>query len=132
MCLQKFFTNLIVLDVYATGLQEIYKEDLKPFPDLRFLSLINNELKTINFVLFVYNPNLEVLLLSGNRIEIVNDSFEFLSNLRYLSFKNNLCKSGDAKNNRTEVTALIEEIHINCEIDYEKAFEQCKKLKQKH
>ncbi|CAG9812355.1 unnamed protein product [Chironomus riparius] len=125
---EKFFTNLIVLDVYATRLQEIHKKDLEPFPDLKFLSLTNNELKTINFDLFVYNPNLEVLLLTGNRIEIVNDAFEFLSNLQYLSFRNNLCKSGEAKNNRNEVIALIEDIHTNCEIDYEKAFGQCKSV----
>lgn len=126
--LEKFFTNLILLDIYSTGLLEINKEDLEPFPDLNFLSLTNNELQTIDFDLFVYNPNLEMVLLWGNKIETVNDAFYILPKLRYLSFRNNSCYSGDAKNNQNKITALIKEIHKNCEPDYEKSFEQCKRV----
>ncbi|XP_070508767.1 uncharacterized protein [Chironomus tepperi] len=126
--LDKFFTNLIVLDVYATGLQEIVKDDLKPFKDLKYLSLTGNELQTIDFDLFVYNPHLEVVLLWGNKIETVNDAFENLLKLQYLSFKNNPCHSGVARHSHNQLTALIKEIHNNCEPDYEKAFEQAKSV----
>ena len=125
--LEKFFKNLIVIDIYTTGLLKVQKEDLEPFPELKYLSFSKCSLQAIDFDLFIYNPKLEMILLFGNKITVVNDAFNNLPNLRFLSFKDNPCYSGEAKDDRNAVVELVKKIHNECAIDYKEAFEQCSK-----
>ena len=85
-----------------------------------------NNLETIDFDLFVYNPKLEFLILYGNKIHFVNDAFDILPNLRYLSFDQNPCCSGEAKNDREAVLELMKKIHDKCDVNYKKAAQQCR------
>lgn len=125
--LEFFLKNLIVLDIYESDLLEVHVDDLQPFPELKYLSFMYNKLEIIEFDLFVYNPKLELLILDGNRIRFVNDAFDILTNLRFLTFCQNQCASGEAKDNRMAVLELMKKIHYKCGVDYKKAAQQCKK-----
>jgi hypothetical protein len=124
---ETIFKNITTIDIYSSDLLEVHVSDLQPFPELRYLRFIFNKLESIEFDLFVYNPKLELLILYGNRIQFVNDAFDILPNLRYLSFAQNPCYSGEAKDNRMEVLQLMKNIHEKCGTDYKKAALECRK-----
>lgn len=125
--IEQVFKNLIILDIYSADLLEVHIDDLQPFPELRYISFMFNKLETIEFDLFVYNPKLEFLVLYGNRIQFVNDAFDILPSLRFLSFEQNRCYSGEAKDDRLAVLELMKKIHEKCGVDYKKAAQECRK-----
>jgi hypothetical protein len=60
--------------IYVTGcnLREITKDDLKPFPQLKYLNIDNNNIKVIESQLFMHNPRLEVIWIRPNPIEHID------------------------------------------------------------
>ncbi|CAG9807188.1 unnamed protein product [Chironomus riparius] len=56
------------------GLLEITKEDLQQYPKLLWLYLSNNEIKTIEENTFMYNSDLKLIFLGGNKINYIRPS----------------------------------------------------------
>jgi len=122
--LENFFKNLISIDIYKVGLSEVHREDLKPYKNLKFLSFADNKLKHLEEDLFMYNPNLEVILLYRNQISSVGPVFNNLNKVRSINFDGNECSSG-SEDNKNLIGVLIRTIYENCELRYEKALKYC-------
>lgn len=66
-------------------MREITKDDLKPFPNLKYLYLDHNNIKVLEPNLFIHNPNLEIIWFRPNPIEHIDPNvFKSLSNLKRL------------------------------------------------
>lgn len=73
------------------GLQQISKDDLAGYENLKFLDLQGCEIKTVPNDLFVNTPKLEVVYFSYNRIAIIGqDLLDPLQNLKYIDFRGNV------------------------------------------
>lgn len=82
------------------------------------------------FCVFFFAHRLGITGLDGNRIRFVNDVFDILPNLRFLTFNKNQRGSWKAKDDRIAVLELMKKIHQKCGIDYKKTAQQCKKDKK--
>ena len=108
------FKNIVSLDVFRVGLRSVHHQDLEQFPNLQFVSFNENYLHKLESDVFKYNPLLEVILLYKNQIATVDLAFKDLNNLRYLEFTENPCYSGEVKNDKRGVSALIQRIYNHC------------------
>jgi hypothetical protein len=108
----KVFKNLIEIVVKRTKLNEISSEDLRPFPLLKSLQLINNkDLVVIRAGTFVHNPRLEVLNFSGSGIAHVEPkTLTGLHYLRALYFGDTPCKSLNYATTRDGVGSMVRAI----------------------
>lgn len=122
--LEKFFSDLISIDIYKVGLSKVHQEDMQPFHNLKFLSFAENNLKHLEDNLFINNPKLEVILLYKNQIKTVGTVFRNLINLRSLNFEGNECFSG-SENNKIQIGNLIRSIYETCELRSEDALQFC-------
>lgn len=114
--LENFIPIMKLLILTTCGLKEVTQQDLSPFMDLEDLDLSMNLIQSLEPGLFIYNPQLETILLYENLIMTVGaDVFRSLRNLRRLTFGVNRCYSGQA-NNRLEVVKLIGEIRKKCNV----------------
>jgi len=100
------FANIEGLQVHVSNLQHITKNNLRAFPKLRGLWVRDNALSVLEHDLFLYNRNLEVLDVEGNKIiQIDSNLLEPLPKLSYFSLKFNYCINKLAVN-RAEVEQL--------------------------
>lgn len=94
--LEKFFKNLTGIAIQKSGLKRISKSDLKPFGQLRSISLFGNKLKTLESDLFMYNPLLELISLFANQIKHVHPNvLNGLTRLKHAYFNSNVCIDED-------------------------------------
>lgn len=113
--LEDQFEKISFIYVQDCDLHQITEDDLKPFRDLKFLSISGNKnFKQIEADLFAYNPKIKTLLLNRNSIEIVEPfAFGYLEVLEVLDFESNTCHSKRA-NEREKTVELIYEIYAKC------------------
>lgn len=114
--LEKFFKHLEMIDINSGPLKEIHQSDLKPFSKLKCLELYHNDIEILESGLFDFNPDLEMIWLSSNKIfhiepEIFN---HLIGKLRYFSLDQNECISGFVENNTNQVVELIKNVTKNC------------------
>lgn len=84
--LEKIFKNIQDITVYNSGLKTITRDDLRPFPDLKALSLENNKITSLDSNLFEFNTKLNRIKLRGNFLSTVAAGvFDPLSDLAELS-----------------------------------------------
>lgn len=109
--LEKFFKDLIMIDINYGPLKEIHQSDLKPFKKLKCLELFHNEIEVLENGLFDFNPELEMIWLSSNKIFHVDPEIfdKLIGKLSYFSLDTNECISEHAIND----TKLVEEILKN-------------------
>lgn len=113
--LENVFPNLFAISITDCKLMEIHQSDLKPYPMLEKMMLSSNHLAYLEHDLFKFNPKITRLSFADNEIVHVESSvFIELKNLKFLNFKNNLCFSGEADNNRFEVLNLVLSIQLEC------------------
>lgn len=90
--LSRVFINLLQLTFDSTGFKSITASDLKPFPQLKILQIINGKVKTLESDLFKHTPNLELIEFTGNQIAYIgNDILNNLPALQEFYVSQNLC-----------------------------------------
>jgi Leucine-rich repeat (LRR) protein len=106
--LDKFFPNVIYLNINKSGLKEITKNDLKNFPQLRNIAVRGNEIESLPGDLFEYNTQITNIGFAGNKIKSIgNDIFKSLNNLESVNLLRNTCISQQATN-RSEIAEMME------------------------
>lgn len=88
--------NLIGLAVQKSGLKRITKGDLKPFGDLKSISLFGNVLTSLESDLFIFNPKLKLISFFNNHLMHVSGNvFDGISHLERAYFSSNPCINED-------------------------------------
>lgn len=90
---EKFFSQIELIEIMGSKLQQIEKEDLSPFPLLKELRLESNEyLEYLPADLFEANPEIVTLYFRSNKLKYFGDNiFAPLSKLKNAIFKYNIC-----------------------------------------
>jgi hypothetical protein len=118
--LGKFFSQIEMLYIVRTELKEITKEDLVPFPLLKYLWIQINHLESLPSNLLEANPELSHINFNHNRLKIVGENIlSPLKNLVYANFRHNTCINMVAEH-KSEIPALIPELHNKCNAKYTK------------
>ncbi|KAG5668466.1 hypothetical protein PVAND_016406 [Polypedilum vanderplanki] len=88
--LDELLPNLKFIGIVDSGLEKITKEDLKNFPNLKWLTLRMNKLKYLPSDLFNYTPNIIYVNFSNNLIDKIGENiFDKCEFLREADFTNN-------------------------------------------
>lgn len=99
--IEKFFPNLERLVVTQTALKTLTRNDLENFPQLRVLDMSDNQIELLEAEVFEKNKKIESIDLSNNRLRsgsVEGNVFKFTRNLRALDVSNNVCVNGTAEN----------------------------------
>lgn len=92
------FPNLRVIEFWGDNIHVISNLDLQPFPQLVRLVLTGNNFTSLDGNLFSFNPLLEWIGLSSNRIQHIGEDFVAnLSNLQFLGLIGNVCVNENAE-----------------------------------
>ncbi|KAG5669633.1 hypothetical protein PVAND_017517 [Polypedilum vanderplanki] len=109
--LENIFENLIAIKIRHSNLKEINYDDLKVFPDLKYLDLLKNRIKVLKADLFLDNLQLEGIGIQGNRIEYIDEfTFSHLKKLRFLTLQQNFCEFEIFQKTRIEVEEIVKKI----------------------
>lgn len=108
------FKNLKVLVIAYTGLKALTQSDLRPLKKLQNLNFDNNQLEFLEDDLFIYNPIIESINMSGNRIKYIGlDVFAPLKSIDHLNFEKNVCIN-DSADGKTEIEELKMKMNQKC------------------
>lgn len=113
--IDKYFPNLLHINLMGNTLLEVSPDDLAPFPNLQFLRISSNPLTSIDGDLLMNNPGLKHLCINNNKIK--NVGFGILSSLEHLSqvhFSSNTCATFSDTKNSSAVAALADELPEKC------------------
>lgn len=109
--LESIFKNLKVISIESTQLKEVHQSDLKPFPQLEFLCLAQNDIKTLEEDLFEFNSNIKLVMFYSCKITHIDPNvFDHLDKMTYLLLSSNTCIHEEARNDRTKVMKIIKKI----------------------
>ena len=113
--LEKIYKNLAGICFFYGPLKEIHQSDLKPYTKLIFLQIAETQIEILEDGLFDFNPNLEYIALSGNKIfHIGVNVFDSLSKLGTLYLDRNSCINMQVKNDRSFVLDIIKATKNQC------------------
>jgi hypothetical protein len=111
--IDRYFKNIISFQMYRSNLGTLTKEDLKQFPNLVLLSIIENDIAVLAADTFIYNQNLEHVHIRGNLLLTVGQNlFKNLNHLISVDFRWNPCV--DVLANSGEILYLNEQLRILC------------------
>jgi Leucine rich repeat len=112
--LSKYFKNIQGLEIQSASLKAVSKDDLQQFPDLRLIYFYNNLLKTLEDDLFSYNPKLQHINFSTNKITKVGPNLlGSLKCLRQAEFSCNICIDQNAQT-PSEIFDLTRNVAMKC------------------
>jgi len=112
--LDHFYPNLIAIEFSKGNLSSVTANDLKPFSNLKILSIWKNKIVTIEGDLFRFTPNIQWIYFNNNMITSVgSDLLSELSNLTYANFGYNPCISTVATGG-AEIESLKTELLNKC------------------
>ncbi|CAG9810384.1 unnamed protein product [Chironomus riparius] len=110
-----FFPNLKDLSVINCGLKELKQNDMKSFPDLKFLLLFGNAVEVLEKDLFKFNPKLVIIDMNMNNLKHIDAHvFDHLNGLGSLNFAGNLCITL-SMTGPEGVKEVIDEIRKRCQ-----------------
>ncbi|KAL7013757.1 hypothetical protein ACKWTF_015565 [Chironomus riparius] len=113
--LQHAFENIKAISIQNDKIKEIRQSDLKFLPKLLVFEIHKNEIEVIEDELFAYNPNLQYVSFSGNKIVHIGlKVFENLQKLTYLRLLNNFCINREAIDDAAETIKIIEDVKSKC------------------
>lgn len=113
--LNKFFPNLIGLEIENGSISSLFGHELRKYPKLKLLRLDNNYIESIPSGFFDGNPELEAVSFQSNRIvKIGQELFRGLFNLSFMNFNFNQCIS-TTSNRHQNVTSVLKILRKNCE-----------------
>lgn len=113
----KIFKNLEAFGIYQSGLKEIRKSYLQEFPEVKNFNFAFNEIEVLEPNLFLYNNNLKVVSLYGNKISHIDSNvFQyFMNQLSHLCLTENVCRLKCAIDNRIASNSIMSLISTgNC------------------
>lgn len=116
--IEKFFPALTAFGVSKSGLKELTKFDLQPFPELKRIAFYGNQLEYLEADVFMYNKKISSISLTDNNLFIIgHDIFEPLKELYYaqveIRCQNTKCESG-----RSCFDNLTRDLKKNCPSDF--------------
>lgn len=112
--LDNFFPLLQEIEVEASGLRKVYKENFVNFQQLRTVSLPDNEIEFLPGDLFARNHKIRHIDVSRNRIKSIgHELFETLYQLEFLKFDDNVCFEGFGYF-ETDLSLIRDEVIANC------------------
>lgn len=138
--IENFFPALQEIEIEASGLRKVYKENFANFPHLRTVSLPDNEIESLPGDLFSRNHQMRHIDISRNRIKSIgHELFENLYQLEFLKFDDNICFEGFGYF-ETDLAVIRDEVIANCsavarqekKIKMEKNDDTSVKQQQKH
>lgn len=89
---EDFFRHIEVLDMQFCHLKAITQEDLRQFPTLFELYLVNNDIKSLDPELFLFNRDLKFIDVTRNKIcSIAVDLLDPIDDLKEIRIDDNLC-----------------------------------------
>ncbi|KAG5679108.1 hypothetical protein PVAND_008700 [Polypedilum vanderplanki] len=108
--INNIFKNLINIRIMFTNIAEITSENLKVFPELKFLHFFRNQIEVIKEDTFKFNPKLEEIYMDNNKISHIDPkSFSELKSLEVLDLSGNVCSLRWAEN-RDQVLEMVKKI----------------------
>lgn len=115
--IEKFFPELTEIAIINSKLKSINKSDLKHFMRLKSLDLRGNGLESLDGDLFEFNPEIEYINFSDNKIKFVEENvLNSLLKLKHANFLENICINDEATS-KTKISILIEKIEKQCSKD---------------
>ncbi|KAG5669001.1 hypothetical protein PVAND_016904 [Polypedilum vanderplanki] len=109
------FRNLRAILINFSKLKELRQENLRAFTKLKFLDLYENQIQYLEADLFKYNPDLELVWLSNNKIKFIHESvFENLRQLRSIYLTGNDCISTSIADNPSRIKDFLELVAAQC------------------
>jgi len=112
--LERLYPNTNFICIRDGNIKEIHQSDLKQYPNLVVLDLWKNHLEVLEDGLFAYNPDLVYVSLETNKIcYIAPNIFDHLTKIRWLQFEENECINQKADDSLTAVEGLIKTINKN-------------------
>ncbi|XP_070508762.1 putative leucine-rich repeat-containing protein DDB_G0290503 [Chironomus tepperi] len=113
--LESFFKNLKAIQIFQCNLKEVHQEDLKPFPNLVELSLQYNLLEVLEEDLFDFNPDLEHIDFSYNKlVHIEPKIFDHLTKLSTIWINANICIDRFTYDSKSGVKKVIKSAQVQC------------------
>ncbi|XP_070498460.1 girdin-like [Chironomus tepperi] len=128
--LEVFFKNLKAIHIYRSGLKEIHKNDLKPFPKLVNFYVTRNVIEVIEEGLFDYNLELEVIGIHESKIIHIDPNvLDHLDKLNTCAFYETPCVKQNVQDSKERVKKFIQIVKKNCaNIEFLNLNTQFKKL----
>ncbi|KAL7011812.1 hypothetical protein ACKWTF_014470 [Chironomus riparius] len=115
--LQNLYPNLKLIHFVACPIEDIFQADLKFYPKLVFLYVAWCNVEVLEAGLFNFNTELEVLGITGSRIQHIDPNvFDNLNKLSSFWFENVPCiETSNIYGSIPKVKAAIKEIKTKCE-----------------
>lgn len=86
------FNRIRYLNLEENGIKEIEEESFHFLPELIWIALNNNKIRSLSKNFFLSNRRLEYINFENNRIKIITSTlFENLANLKLVNLKRNKC-----------------------------------------
>jgi hypothetical protein len=129
---QNFFTESVDLELLS--MERNYFTTLRPetfvtLPKLRFVSLAMNQIRVLPANLFAKNTQLECVSFEGNLLTRIDvDLVAGLTNLKGISFDNNLCINSAYWNEQNVRGLLKDEFAANCNGRCDGMADRCEKM----
>lgn len=113
--INKYFKYLDGIDIVSCPIKSFTKDDLKPFPKLKYFALAHGLLTAINGDVLMYSPALLRFYVAANQITNIGPGiFDHSSKLYTIVFQNKLCINSNADNNREDVINIARELVFRC------------------
>lgn len=118
--IETFFPDLQGMEIANSKLKSIKQADLKPFGKLKELWMYGNGLETLDGDLFEFNPELLFINIDNNILKTIGGNiFDGLKKVERINLLNDFCINKSAVS-RCEVFELIAEMQEKCETEEEK------------
>jgi hypothetical protein len=112
---ENYFKDIKAIAIIFSNLTQIHQDDLKPFSKLAVLDLFSNLLQVLEDGLFDFNPDLQRIDLSYNKIfHIAPKVFDHLSKLSDLLLSSNSCIDMFTNNSTEKVKEIIRASKAQC------------------
>jgi Leucine rich repeat len=106
--LHKTFKNINTLEINRTGLKEVNREDIEPFPELLYVRFAGNQIEVLEEGLFASNKKLQQLYLYNNPIKFIHPSvLDNLNSLTSLSLQTTSCIDDYSYNDADKVKKIV-------------------------
>lgn len=116
----EIFPNIEYLAVWNSKLKKVEMDDLKQFPNLKYLCLKYNDFTILGENVFKFVPKLEYLSLFRNKIKEVHPTaFNGLTELKTLNMRMNDCVNKEFVNSKQRVQEFITNVAYLCQFKNE-------------
>lgn len=128
----QYYFDLTKISIISSNLLEISQSDLKPFPNLHYLNLLDNSIKVIEADLFQFNPGMTHIFLNKNQITSIEyGAFDGLFNIKNLNLKDNKCRNALTQSTlKSDILIMISRIKAGDCMPVDKVIERFRNLEE--